>query len=191
VGRTDRGEEIPVPTLPAWNALHPLVVHFPIALLLVVPLIIGVGIAGRAGRGVPGVAFLLLALGTGSAWLAVATGESAGQLAERLPGVARILDRHEELAEITRTLFTLLTLAYGGLLVIPRALHREPSPRTRIALHGGFLVLYLAALGPLVATAHQGGRLVHEKGVHALVPAGRPVDGAPGSIAGSGEQDAD
>jgi uncharacterized membrane protein len=171
--------------------LHPLVVHFPIALLLVVPLVVGAGIVGRPGRGVPGVAFLLLALGTGAAWLAVATGESAGQLAERLPGVEKILDRHEELAEITRTLFTLLTLAYGGLLVIPRALHREPSPRTRIALHGGFLVLYLAALGPLVATAHQGGRLVHEKGVHALVPAGRTVDEGRFEAAGPGERDED
>jgi uncharacterized membrane protein len=159
-----------VPALPPWNALHPLVVHFPIALLLVVPLVIGVGLAGRPGRGVLGVAFLLLAVGTAAAWVAAATGESAGQLAERPPDVARILDRHEELAEITRTLFTALTLAYGGLLAVPRALQRDLSRGLRLALHGGFLVLYLAALGPLVATAHQGGRLVHEKGVHALLP---------------------
>jgi uncharacterized membrane protein len=159
-----------VPALPPWNALHPLVVHFPIALLLVVPLVIALGVAGRPGRGVLGVAFLLLALGTAAAWIAAATGESAGQLAERSPGVARILDRHEELAEITRTLFTALTLAFGGLLAVPRALKHELSRGKRVALHGGFLVLYLAALGPLVATAHQGGRLVHEKGVHALFP---------------------
>jgi uncharacterized membrane protein len=168
-----------VPALPPWNALHPLVVHFPIALLLVVPLIIAIGIAGRPGRGVLGVAFLLLVLGTAAAWIAAATGESAGQLAERLPGVARILDRHEELAEITRTLFTALTLAYGGLLAVPRALKRELSRRRRIALHGGFLVLYVAALGPLVATAHQGGRLVHEKGVHALLPPEAAADAGP------------
>lgn len=168
-----------MPTLPPWNALHPLVVHFPIALLLVVPLVIGIGLGDRSGRNVPGVALLLLVLGTAGAWLAAATGESAGQLAERLPGVAGILERHEELAEITRTLFTALTLAYGGLLAVPRALKHELSRGRRIALHGGFLVLYVVALVPLVATAHQGGRLVHEKGVHALFPPEPPGAGGP------------
>ncbi len=165
-----------MPALPPWSGLHPLAVHFPIALLLVVPLVIGIGLVVRPRQGVLGVAFLLLVLGTGGAWLAAATGESAGRLADRSGGVAAILERHEELAETTRTLFTALTLAYGGLLAVPRALKHELPRGRRIALHGGFLVLYVAALGPLVAAAHQGGRLVHEKGVHALFPSAPTVD---------------
>lgn len=157
---------------PAWNALHPLVVHFPIALLSVVPLVIVIGLLARPERGVLGIAFLLMALGTAAAWLAAATGESAARLAERLPGVAALLEQHEELAETTRTLFTALALAFGGLLAVPRVLKRPLARGPRLALHGAFLVLYLAGLGALVATAHQGGRLVHEKGVHAPIASG-------------------
>ena len=40
---------IQFPTIPSWDALHPLVIHFPIALLLVVPFLIVVG-ALRSAR---------------------------------------------------------------------------------------------------------------------------------------------
>jgi uncharacterized membrane protein len=158
-----------VPPMPSWTGMHPLVVHFPIALLAVVPLLVLVGGISAPRRGVLASALLLLVLGTAGAWLAVATGESAGKVAERLPDVDRVLERHEALAETTRTIFTVLTLAFVALLAVPAVLRREPRRAVRLGAMGAFLVAYTGALLCLASTAHQGGTLVHGKGIHAAL----------------------
>lgn len=158
-----------MPPLPSWSSLHPLVVHFPIALLTVTPLLVLVGLAHRRTRGFLSAAFLVMALGTAAAWLAVATGESAAQLVDRLPGVEPLLLRHEQMADTVRVLFTILTLLYAGLLTLPRALRRDPGTAARWVSYGAWMGAYGGALIYLVSTAHQGGRLVHEQGIHALV----------------------
>ncbi len=179
-----------MPPIPDWNALHPLVVHFPIALLMIAPVLIAVGLVARRERGVLTAAFLVVAMGTVAAWVAVATGESAGELADRLPGVESILERHEELAETTRNVFTVLTLAFAGLLFVPWALKRELSRGVRLAGYGVLLAAHVAGLGSLAATAHQGGRLVHEKGVHAMMSPQRQVSGS-GTEVADGDRDQD
>jgi uncharacterized membrane protein len=40
-----------LPPLPTWQAIHPLIVHFPIALLLVAPLFIVIGTLRKPDRG--------------------------------------------------------------------------------------------------------------------------------------------
>jgi uncharacterized membrane protein len=117
-----------------------------------------------------------MVLGTAGAWLAVASGEAAAHLAEGTPGIEPILERHEEMAESTRTMFTVLTLVFGALLSLPLALKRELPRSLRVTSYGALLALYAGALVYLASTAHQGGRIVHEKGVHALL-----VPGAHGS----------
>jgi uncharacterized membrane protein len=158
--------------IPAWNGLHPLVVHFPIALLMVAPILIVVALLAKQRRAFLTSALIVMALGAAGAWLAVATGGAAGQLAERVPGVESLLERHEEMAEGARTVFTVLTLVFGALLVVPWALKREPGRAVRLASHGAFLAVYAGALVYLASTAHQGARLVHEMGVHALIAPG-------------------
>ncbi|MGE3852796.1 MAG: DUF2231 domain-containing protein, partial [Planctomycetota bacterium] len=59
------------PPIPPWNGMHPLVVHFPIALLMLVPLFLLVALAVRRHR----IAFalsalMLMAIGTVSVWVA-------------------------------------------------------------------------------------------------------------------------
>jgi uncharacterized membrane protein len=163
-----------MPLVPSWHGLHPLVVHFPIALLMVAPILVVVGLLGRKWeRPFLAAALVVMALGTAGAWLAVASGDAAGQLADRLPGVAPLLERHEEMAETTRTLFTVLTLVFGAMVFGPWALKREPPRALRLGAHAALLAAYAGALVYLANTAHQGGRLVHEKGVHALVASGR------------------
>lgn len=158
------------PPRPGWEGLHPLVVHFPIALLLVAPVVLAVGIVMRErGRHWLIAAFLLTALGTIAAWVAISTGEAAGALAERTPEINAALERHESLAELVRTLYTIITLLFAVVLFGPGL----PGLRVAAGLTKLALVVLLAFLGvgalAVVHTGHEGGRLVHEFGVRSLV----------------------
>jgi uncharacterized membrane protein len=162
-------------SIPEWNALHPLVVHFPIALLLVAPLLAVIGLVVKRQRAFLFAALVLMALGTAGAWLAVATGEAAGKLVESLPGVEDVVEHHGEMAETTATLFTVLTLVYGVLLLAHLALRWQPRRIRELTAHGAFLAVYAAAAVYLTQTAHLGGLLVHQHGVHATVGQGAPA----------------
>ena len=163
---------IETPPMPSWDSLHPLIVHFPVALLLVVPLLILLGLVLRAHRrGLLLAALVLMALGTASTWVAVETGEAAGKLADRTPEVSAVLEHHEELAESTRAIFTVLTLVFAGMVFAPVLLRREPGEIVTVALALLFLAVYGAGTLVLANTAHNGGRLVHELGVRSLMPA--------------------
>lgn len=182
----------PLPVVPSWDGLHPLIIHFPIALLLVAPLLLVVGLFVRDGRPWAAAGLVLLALGTFAAWVAVSTGHAAGEIAERGPAaIERALERHEELAETTRTVFTALTLALAVLVVVPALLRRPLSRPVGMAATLVFLALYGGGALLLVGTAHQGGLLVHEFGVRAMVAAA-PADPAseplPAGVTPAGER---
>lgn len=162
---------IEFPPLPAWDALHPLIIHFPIALLLIAPVFVLIGgILGlRRGRPYLIVALVLMALGTASTFVAVSTGEAAGELADRSPAVNAVLEHHEELAETTQAVFVVLTILLAAVLYGPRLLRRSLNLTIVRSLLAVFLVAYVAGAVLLTNTAHNGGRLVHELGVHALM----------------------
>jgi uncharacterized membrane protein len=160
-----------LPAIPGWDGLHPLVVHFPVALLIVAPVFVLIGaFARRSGRTFLVAGWILMLLGTAGAFLAAQTGEAAGQLVERTPDINRVLERHEALAETTRATFSILSLAFGAILLVPRLAKRELGRAVSIALPLAFLVLYGAGLLVLANTAHHGGLLVHALGVQAIVP---------------------
>jgi uncharacterized membrane protein len=160
-----------LPPIPTWDALHPLIIHFPIALLLIAPIFILVGAALQPakGRSYLIAAMILLLVGTAAIFVAVETGEAAGKLAERVPGMERVLETHESLAERTRAVFSVLSVIFIALLAAPRLLKKTDTRLTTTILPLAFLVLYGAGALLLVNTAHNGGRLVHEFGVRAMV----------------------
>jgi uncharacterized membrane protein len=167
------------PPLPSWDGLHPLIVHFPIALLIVAPLFVVLGIVLRRGRSFLWAALLLMVIGTAGTFVAISTGEAAGKLAERTPQINAVLEHHEELAERTRIGFAILTVIFAAILALPRLLRRQPGRPVAIVLPLVFLIGYGAGVVMLVNTAHNGGRLVHELGVQALVaPSPAPADRA-------------
>jgi uncharacterized membrane protein len=172
-----------LPPIPSWNELHPLVIHFPIALLLVAPLFIVIGIIVNPGKGRPFLtaALVLMLLGTAGTFFAIATGEAAGEIVERTPAVSAVLERHEDLAEMTRIVFSVLTLLFAAILLLPRLLKREPSVATARILPLAFLIFYSAGAVILVNTAHNGGRLVHELGVHARITQSNATPQSPAS----------
>lgn len=163
-----------LPPIPNWPAIHPLLVHFPIALLLIAPLFVVIGALCKPERGFPflTVALILMALGTAGTFAAASSGEAAGELAGNVPQTKAVLEQHEELAEITQIAFSALTLIFAAIIFIPRLLKREPSRAIATALPLAFLMLYATGAVSLANTAHQGGRLVHELGVKAPIKTG-------------------
>jgi uncharacterized membrane protein len=157
-----------LPPLPPWEGLHPLVVHFPIALLLVAPIFVLLGLLPNVGRGFALAALVLMALGSSGAYVAVASGEAAARLVVRTPEVVKLLERHEDLAEASRLLFTILTLVYALLVLGPLLLKRPLPRRAMLGVQIIFVAAYLTCSLVLANTGSLGGRLVHELGVQVL-----------------------
>ncbi len=169
-----------LPPIPSWSALHPLIIHFPIVLLLVAPLFVFIGavLPPRRSRAFFVAALLLMFLGTASVFVAAETGEAAGKLAERTPEINAVLENHEQLAEISEVIFSAATFVFAAVLLVPVLARRAPSRLTATILPLLFVLAYLPAAGLLINTAHNGGRLVHEFGVRAIV-APSPVPASP------------
>lgn len=150
-----------------WNALHPLIIHFPIALLLVAPLFVIVGalLPSSRGRSFLVTGFILVFLGSATLFLAVASGEAAARAVSQAPEVRLVLAEHERFAQTSQILFSALTLAFAALLFVPRYLRRELEPKLHSELLAVFLIFYLAGALLLVNAARQGTRLVHEFGI--------------------------
>ena len=189
---------IQFPPIPSWDALHPLVIHFPIALLLVVPFLIVAGALRPPERGqtILYVALALMIVGTLGTFLAIATGEAAGRIAERTPQIDVVLEHHEQLAEATRIAFSVLTVLFAAILLIPVILKKTLNGIVSTVLPLAFLVLYGGGILLLTNTAHNGGRLVHEFGVRAAVkhsplPAGEQQANKTGAAAGDSQRSGD
>ena len=135
------------------QSLHPLVVHFPIALLLT-----GAGLELLAWifkrPGLRTVALWNLSLGTLAAGAAVWTGLRAEDVAKHSFEIWQVLELHERLG--------ISTLILGVMVVSWRLARRDQlSDRARFLTR----VLMLAMVGTLICGAYLGGRLVYEFGV--------------------------
>jgi uncharacterized membrane protein len=77
----------------AWNELHPLVVHFPIALLLVAPLFVLMGALWprRTGLYFLGCALILISVGTLAIFVSLLTGEASSKAIVQTPALASLI----------------------------------------------------------------------------------------------------
>lgn len=152
--------------------MHPLLIHFPIVLLLFSPLFVVIAAAMPPAKHRPYLtsALITLLVGTISLFLAASSGEDAAELADRSGGVNAVLAAHEAMASTTEIVFSVLSIFFIALYLLPRFSSR---PQTRISSTVAplvFLGAYAVGLVYLVNTAHAGGRLVHEFGVRAMIP---------------------
>lgn len=162
-----------LPPVPTWESIHPLVIHFPIVLLLVSPVFVLIGTVLQPARakGFMILAFALLAVGTASLFVAVETGEAAAELADRTPQINATLQAHESLASRSLITFSALSVLLFLMIALPRFLSLRLTRSESTIISIAFLALYSTGILALANTAHQGGRLVHEFGVHAIMPA--------------------
>lgn len=162
---------IALPSLPSWPGFHPLVVHFPIALLLIAPLLVIVGalLPSQKGRVVLFTALGLMTLGTVGTIVAAASGEAASALVNKTSQVKAVLQLHEELADITRGVFSFLTAIFAAIVIAPTVFPKLSNRVIATTLPLVFLLLYSVGVVLLVNTASNGGRLVHEFGVRAVL----------------------
>ena len=167
-----------MPPMPPYEGLHPLVVHFPIALFLaaIVPAGLGLVFRKRAGTWL-WASVVLIAMATAGAFVAVATGEAAEEIVgPTSQAVAQAIHDHEEAGEMVRNLFV-VTL---GLAVIPAVLASREKRDIRLLGPAVLVMLGSWAFASirLADAAHLGGVLVHVHGIHA------PVGGVPGAAPG-------
>ena len=72
-----------------------------------------------------------MTLGTASTFVAISSGEAAGELAENVPHAKAVLDEHQELAEITAGMFLALTLIFASIVFVPSCCNSSRAARSR------------------------------------------------------------
>lgn len=184
-----------LPPLPAWEGMHPLLVHMPLGILAIAPLLVVLAmLGGRWARGLSLAAMVVILAGTIGLVLAVSSGEATEKFADGVPGAGAILDQHEEGAELVRNVFfgvsvlAMIVFFVGGRLTGNRP---EGTRRPRGAWIGANLLL-LAATGAgylmLANVGHLGGQLVHGVGVRAPIVALPPPAVSEGLPTGGGAE---
>lgn len=164
-------EMLQIPPMPSWNSLHPFIVHFPIALLLLCPLFILISTILPPPKGRPYMAasLLVLLLGTVAIFVSMSTGEATGVHSSQAGPATAILKSHRDLADETSVLFSGLSIILIGVFALPQVLKQKETRLFSTVLPLAYLALYSVGIVFLANTTHTGGRLVHEYGVHSAV----------------------
>lgn len=155
--------------MPNLATLHPQVVHFVVALLLVGVLLRLLSFFGRRVSWANPAAAALLILGTGASVVAVRSGLDAHGPVERIPGAREAVEAHEEAGERVRNIF----LAVAALELIGLAI-RDANRRRWI--YGASALVGIVGSYMLVRAGDLGGDLVYEYAGGVGTRSGKPQD---------------
>lgn len=165
-----------LPPIPPFEALHPLVVHFPIAMLLSawLPLILGFFLKGHKehqdNTKYWWIATLLwVGIGVTGVMASVSTGDAAEEIAIVTTDAAKsVLEEHERTAIYTRILSIITFLALLSSFILRYTINaKKPVVIIAITITALF---YAATTIFLINAAHQGGLLVHQHKILAPIP---------------------
>jgi len=163
--------------------MHPLVVHFPIALLLFAAVFVVLAmIVPKRGWWFSVSALILLVGGTAGAFQAVSTGIAARDVVEDAEDDAMwdVMQQHEDMMVQARNVFVALTIVYAGIVVLPLLAQSLQGLKFAVPANLVFLAVLMGANLLMASGAHLGGRLVHQYGVRSALA---PEDGAAASAA--------
>ncbi|MFA6107870.1 MAG: DUF2231 domain-containing protein [Candidatus Latescibacterota bacterium] len=144
--------------LPNWAPnWHPLIVHFPVALLVMAVFADALALAARRVTWLPSVATAIYVVGALGAWAAFLSGRQAAE-GVLIPTAANaLLTDHEDWAERTVWFFALLSLV--------RLVVQWRRPAAPAAVRLGLLLAGLAGTFLVYQTGERGGQLVFQYGV--------------------------
>ena len=153
-----------LPPIPEWSSLHPLIVHFPIVLFLLLPLLMIAAAMSRKmmNHALLVAAFALMVLATGFLYVTYFTGDAMAAASGNAPTAGDVIKHHCSLAGYTVSAFTLATTLFAVALVVRRVLRLEDMRDLTPWIPISFLVFYALGVFWLVLTAHQGAALAHE-----------------------------
>ncbi len=154
-----------LPYVPDRQSIHLLVIHFPLVLLFVAPVLgcFAALTSGQTRRTLLTSAICLTVLGTGCLYAAFESGQTAAQQINASE-VQSVLSRHFEYASVAVRCFTISMLLLAVCLLLCRLL-RLALNELSLLLPLGATAFYALGLVWLVHAAYNGERLVHEFGI--------------------------
>lgn len=156
--------------MPSLAALHPQIVHFVVALIVVGVAFRCLSLALRTSW-LPVVSAVLIALGTAASIVAVRSGQDAHGPVEQVPGARSAVLAHEVWGERARNVFVVLLVFEA----VAAAMALRQRPRARTASTAAALVGLVAA-GLVVRVGALGGDLVYGYAGGVGVRSGNPAD---------------
>ncbi|GAB4251050.1 MAG: hypothetical protein OHK005_18150 [Candidatus Methylacidiphilales bacterium] len=161
---------------PIPSPLHPAIVHFPIVLILIGAALALAAVFLRRWN-LPTIAAVCLSLGAFGSLAATLTGEQEEEMVgELVPAAERMLDEHEEWAELTRN----LAIVAAVISIAAALMGRFPF----VARMSGAVaaLVALAAAFAVAQTGHHGGQLVYRFGVGVHSMTGNTVPREAGEV---------
>ena len=156
-------------TIPPSGGWHPLIIHFPVALLPVTTLFLIATLVWKHQRMVLlWVALTLMGMGTLGSYIAVVTGEDAKEHVVISKENSSQLEQHQEAGENVWLMFTVLFALYAGIVWGVKK-YPEYGEKYFAVVSTIFLLCYLFAVSQLIIAGHLGGTLVHKYGIHAVM----------------------
>ena len=144
--------------LPEWApSIHPMIVHFPIALLFAAGVADLVSVAPGRLSWLRRTTVALYAAGAVAALIAMRSGQVAAGALQLPPAAQAILHDHEEWGE--------RTVWYFGILALVRLVAMWRDHQVRLPLRAVLLALGLGGLLLVLETGEHGAQLVFQQGV--------------------------
>ncbi|OGU59167.1 MAG: hypothetical protein A2X64_07195 [Ignavibacteria bacterium GWF2_33_9] len=158
-----------LPTPPPFEGMHPLVVHLPIGVLVIVPLFILLAIVFKQNaKNFTLTAAILSWIGTIGAIVAVITGQAAiTMVMDHSPELNAVMQDHVALALMTRNLFIVYSIFYTAFTYF--LLRDKVKPSLSLILQIVFLVFLGICILGLINTGHLGATIVHHFGVQSIM----------------------
>jgi hypothetical protein len=147
------------------QATHSLLVHLPLLLLLIAPvLLILAGIRRPQRQLFLTLGFAAMVIGTGLLYAARATGDFARAEHQLTAELQTVVSEHRSLATETVAMFALSTGLLGLILFLTQRF-RLPVAELDGVLSAGLVILYALGILLLVKTFDRGSHLVHTFGI--------------------------
>jgi uncharacterized membrane protein len=156
--------------MPSIAALHPQIVHFAVALLVIGVVFRFVSLTGRLAYTGPA-ATTLIVIGTIASVLAVRSGTDAHGPVERVPGARAAVGEHEEWGIRARNIF----LGVAALELIAAALASRRPQQARVFAMGA-AAIGLVGVGTIYEAGEHGGVLVYNYAGGVGIRSGNPED---------------